>query len=202
MRRPLLGNKLCPSSSLGEQNRDVSAASCSSGCVWGGGSESGGDGFLRRQLPSWADRTDLEIFFSPMRLAAGFPPRPFLTQSVLQRVHHHLVDHQVPLIGSEREKHESEELFFGAPLNGCDNFDFGILKPTRLLGFVDTRRERDQKPTYPLIFRTAPSLSRAARMFFCRSDDSTSVYRRVPGKNIAPFTEGLRQGAETYTGIW
>lgn len=98
--------------------------------VGGGGSESGGDGFLRRQLPSWADRTDLEIFFSPMRLAAGFPPRPFLTQSVLQRVHHHLVDHQVPLIGSEREKHESEELFFGAPLNGCDNFDFGILKPT------------------------------------------------------------------------
>lgn len=31
MRRPLLGIKLFPSSSLGEQNRDVSAALCSSG---------------------------------------------------------------------------------------------------------------------------------------------------------------------------
>lgn len=39
------------------------------------------------------------------------------------------------------------------------------------------------KPTYPLIFRTAPSLSKAARMFFWRSDDNTSEYLKVPGKH-------------------
>lgn len=118
--------------------------------VWGVGGIRVGRRRFSASAASLLGRQDrFGDFFSPMRLAAGFPPRSFLTQSVLQRVHHHLVDHQVPLIGSEREKHESEELFFGAPLNGCDNFDFGILKLKRLLGFVDTRCERGQNQRTP-----------------------------------------------------
>lgn len=63
-------------------------------------------------------QTDLEIFLLKRPLNCkrlGASPGSFLTQSVFQRVHHHLVDQQVPLIGSEGEKHECDEFNIGAP---------------------------------------------------------------------------------------
>lgn len=46
-----------------------------------------------------------------------------------------------------------------------------------------TVSEGRSEPTYALIFCTAPSLSKAAREFFWRSDDNTSVYLSLPGKH-------------------
>lgn len=74
-------------------------------------SESSGNGFLRRQLRSWTNTQIHRVFFLTGYFTVSewaFLFRSFLTQSVFQRVHHHLVDQEVPPIGSEGEDHRDQ----------------------------------------------------------------------------------------------
>lgn len=58
--------------------------------------------------------TDWETFLLKRPLSCErlhvSPPRIFLTQSVFQRVHHHHVDQQIPLSGSEGEDERERSL--------------------------------------------------------------------------------------------